>query len=75
MPGVGWDRPYTQLRRGLASLKSAPVVPQAWLAEKREMKSAADASRPLRSLDGKATMKKVPQERKHVLEEANATNP
>jgi hypothetical protein len=69
MPGVGWDRPYTQLRRGLASLKSAPVVSQEWLAEKREMKSAADVSQPLRRLDGKAAMKKVPQERKHVLEE------
>jgi hypothetical protein len=33
------------------------------------------ACRQLRRLDVKAAMKKVPQERKHVLEEANATNP
>ncbi len=45
-----------------------------WLAEKLAMKSAANVSQPLRRLDGKAAIKKVPEDLKHFLGEADATN-
>ena len=51
------------------------VVSQEWLAEKLEMKSAANVSQQLRRLDVKAAIKKVPEEMKHFLEEADAKNP
>jgi hypothetical protein len=38
------------------------------------MKSAANVSQQLRRLDGKAAIKKVPEELKHFLEKADATN-
>jgi REP element-mobilizing transposase RayT len=50
------------------------VVSQEWLAEKLAMKSAANVSQQLRRLDAKAAVKKVPEELKHFLEEADATN-
>ena len=50
------------------------VVSQEWLAEKLEMKSAANVSQQLRRLDIKAEIKKVPEEMKHFLEEADAKN-
>ena len=50
------------------------VVSQEWLAEKLAMKSAANVSQQLRRLDGKAAIKKVPEELKHFLEKADATN-
>ncbi len=50
------------------------VVSQEWLAEKLEMKSAANVSQQLRRLDVKTAVKKVPDEMKHILEEADATN-
>lgn len=50
------------------------VVSQEWLAEKLEMKSAANVSQQLRRLDGKSAIKKVPVEMKHLLEEAEAPN-
>jgi REP element-mobilizing transposase RayT len=49
------------------------VVSQEWLAAKLEMKSAANVSQQLRRLDVKAAIKKVPDELKHFLEEADAT--
>ena len=50
------------------------VVSQEWLAEKLEMKSAANVSQQLRRLDRKEALKKVPEELKHFLEEAVAKN-
>ena len=50
------------------------VVSQEWLAAKLEMSSAANVSQQLRRLDGKSALKKVPEELKHFLEEADATN-
>ena len=50
------------------------VVSQEWLAEKLEMKSAANVSQQLRRLDVKAAIKKVPNELKHFLEEVDTTN-
>ncbi|HBJ87212.1 MAG TPA: hypothetical protein DDZ88_25820 [Verrucomicrobiales bacterium] len=50
------------------------VVSQQWLAEKLEMKSAANVSQQLRRLDCKEVMKKVPEELKHFLEEVDAPN-
>ena len=47
------------------------VVSQEWLAEKLVMRSAANVSQQLRRLDGKAAIKKVPEELKHFLEEAD----
>ncbi len=47
---------------------------QEWLAEKLEMKSAANVSQQMRRLDRKAAIKKVPEELKHFLEEAHDTN-
>ncbi|MBE2285430.1 MAG: hypothetical protein IAE77_18355, partial [Prosthecobacter sp.] len=51
------------------------VVSQEWLAEKLEMKSAANVSQQLRRLDGKTAIKKVPEEMKRFLEEADAKSP
>lgn len=45
-----------------------------WLAEKLEMKSAANVSQQLRRHDVKAAIKKMPDELKHFLAEADATN-
>lgn len=50
------------------------VVSQEWLAEKLEMKSAANVSQQLRRLDGEAAIKKVPEDLKHFLEEADGPN-
>lgn len=50
------------------------VVSQEWLAEKLEMKSAANVSQQLRRLDGKAALKKVPDELKHFLAKIDAPN-
>jgi REP element-mobilizing transposase RayT len=50
------------------------VVSQEWLAEKLAMKSAANVSQQLRRLDVKSAIKKVPQDLKHFLEEADNTN-
>ncbi|MBV6501898.1 MAG: hypothetical protein CJBNEKGG_04439 [Prosthecobacter sp.] len=50
------------------------VVSQKWLAEKLEMKSAANVSQQLRRLDGKSAIKKVPEELKQLLEEADVTS-
>jgi hypothetical protein len=36
--------------------------------------SAANVNTPLRRLDGKSAIKKVPEDLKHFLEEADATN-
>jgi hypothetical protein len=44
------------------------------LASKPEMKSAANACRYFRRLDGKQAMKNAHQELKHFLEEADVTN-
>ncbi|MBX7206865.1 MAG: hypothetical protein K1X78_01025 [Verrucomicrobiaceae bacterium] len=49
------------------------VVSQEWLAEKLEMKSAANVSQQLRRLDVKEALKKVPEELKTFLAEADAT--
>jgi hypothetical protein len=49
------------------------VVSQEWLAEKLAMKSAANVSQQLRRLDVKAAVKKVPEDLKSFLEEADAT--
>lgn len=49
------------------------LVCQEWLAGKLGMKSAANVSQPLRRLDGKSAMKKVPEDLKHFLEEADVT--
>jgi hypothetical protein len=43
------------------------------LAEKLEMKSAANVSQQLRSLDRKRAMREAPDELKHLLEEADAS--
>ncbi|MBE7495646.1 MAG: hypothetical protein HS117_11910 [Verrucomicrobiaceae bacterium] len=51
------------------------VVSQEWLAEKLEMKSAANVSQQLRRLDRKGALRKVPQQLKHVLEKADVANP
>lgn len=48
------------------------VVSQEWLAEKLVMKSAANVSQQLRRLDVKAAVKKVPEDLKSFLEEADA---
>jgi hypothetical protein len=50
------------------------VVSQEWLAEKLEMKAAANVSQKLRRLDGKAALKKIPDELKHFLAKINAPN-
>ena len=50
------------------------VESQEWLAAKLVMKSAANVSQQLRRLDGKSVIKKLPEELKHILEEADATN-
>lgn len=50
------------------------VESQEWLAAKLVMKSAANVSQQLRRLDGKSVIKKLPEELKHFLEEADATN-
>ena len=47
------------------------VVSQEWLAAKLEMSSAANVSQQLRRLDGKSAIKKVPEELKQFLEEAD----
>jgi hypothetical protein len=44
------------------------------LAEKLEMKAAANVSQQLRRLDGKAALKKIPDELKHFLAKINAPN-
>jgi hypothetical protein len=44
------------------------------LTGKLGMKSAANVSQPLRRLDGKSALKNVPEDLKHFLEEADATN-
>ena len=49
------------------------VVSQKWLAARLKMKSAAKVSQHLRRPDGKSAIKKVPEELKHFLEEADAT--
>ena len=51
------------------------VVSQEWSAEKLAMKSAANVSQQLRRLDAKAGVKKVPEDLKHFLEDADATKP
>ncbi len=43
------------------------VISQEWLAEKLEMKSAANVSQQLRRLDEKASIKKVLEELKHFM--------
>ena len=58
----------------LADLLRRTVVSQEWLAAKLEMSSAANVSQQLRRLDGKSALKKVPDELKHFLDEADATN-
>jgi hypothetical protein len=50
------------------------VVSQEWLAERLAMKSAANVSQQLRRLDGKAAIKKVPEELQHFLDKADAAN-
>jgi REP element-mobilizing transposase RayT len=50
------------------------VVSQEWLAEKLAMKSAANVSQQLRRLDRKAAVKKVPEDLKSFLEEADTPN-
>lgn len=50
------------------------MVSQKWLAEKLAMKSAANVSQQLRRLDGKSAIKKVPEEMKLFLEEADAAS-
>lgn len=50
------------------------VVSQEWLAGKLGMKSAANVSQQLRRLDRRPAIKKVPQELKRFLEEADASN-
>ena len=50
------------------------VVSQEWLAEKLEMKSAANVSQQLRRLDGEAAIKRVPEELKRFLETTDVTN-
>lgn len=50
------------------------VVSQEWLAERLEMKSAANVSQQMRRLDVGTAIKKVPEELKHFLEEADAPN-
>ena len=50
------------------------VVSQDWLAEKLEIKSAANVSQQLRRLDRKSAIKNVPDELKHFLEEADVPN-
>ncbi|MBX7212009.1 MAG: hypothetical protein K1X78_27130 [Verrucomicrobiaceae bacterium] len=58
----------------LADVQWRPtVVSQEWLAEKLEMKSAANVSQQLRRLDVKEALKKVPEELKTFLAEADAT--
>ena len=47
------------------------VVSQQWLAERLEMKSAANVSQQLRRLDWKYAIKKAPAELKRFLEEAD----
>ncbi len=47
------------------------MVSQEWLAAKLEMSSAANVSQQLRRLDGKSAIKKVPEELKQFLEEAD----
>ena len=49
------------------------LVSQEWLAARLEMKSAANATQQLRRFDWKSALKKVPEELKHFLEEADAT--
>ena len=44
------------------------------MAAKLKMSSPANVSRQLRHLDGKSALKKVPDDLKHFLEEADATN-
>lgn len=50
------------------------MVPQECLAEKLEMKSATNVGQRLRRLDGRSAIKKVPEDLKHFLEEADAPN-
>jgi hypothetical protein len=50
------------------------AVSQEWLVAKLKMKSAAKVNQQLRRLDVQAAIKKVPQDLKHFLEEANATS-
>lgn len=50
------------------------VVSQEWLAEKLAMKSAANVGQQLRRLDGRSAIKRVPEELKHFLAEADAMN-
>ena len=50
------------------------VVSQGWLAEKLSMSSAANVSQQLRRLNRKEAMKKVPEELKLLLKEADAQN-
>lgn len=51
------------------------VVSQEWLAAKLEMSSGANVSQQLRRLDGKSALKNVPEDLKHLLEEAHAKKP
>ena len=69
--GLGGDAVVIPRRLRIAA---AATRPQEWLAEKLEMKSAANVSQQLRRLDVKAALKNVPEELKHFLEEADATN-
>jgi hypothetical protein len=50
------------------------VVSQEWLAKKLVMRSAANVSQQLRRLDVKSALKKVPEDLKHFLEQADGTN-
>ena len=51
------------------------VVSQEWLAENLAMKSAANVSQQIRRLNKKVAMKKVPEELKQFLKEADTTDP
>lgn len=51
------------------------VVSQEWLAERLEMRSAANVSQQIRRLDRKKALKRVSAELKHFLEEADASKP
>lgn len=50
------------------------VVSQEWLAEKLAMKSAANVSQQLRRLDWQTAIRKVPEELKQLLQQADAKN-
>lgn len=70
--GLGGDTVVIPHRLRIAA--AAAPRPQKCLADKLEIKSAANMSQQLRRLDVKAALKKAPDELKHFLEEADATN-